>query len=931
MGGDRYTDAVMVDEAQQRLAAKQFATKWASVKNEKQYAQSFWGEFFRQVVGVEDLMSAGVEFESPIRSVNTGRIQFIDVLWRGVVLIEHKSAGKSLDRAEAQARDYLLSLPLSSRAPFLIVSDFARIRVIDVWRSETVEFDLSDLPSHLHRFRVMFGGAGERATINEVVADRQAAKLMGQLYESFEQAGYTGHEVSVLLVRILFLVFGDDTGMWQKNLFTDVVKSTHIDGSGLGAKLQELFYVLDHEKRPPSTDPVLLKFPYVNGELFSSQDDLPFFNFTPSMRSALVQVCAYDWGNISPAIFGAMFQTVKSKEDRRELGEHYTSEANILKVIRPLFLDEYLERLRKSWDSPSQLRALRKNLGERNYLDPACGSGNFLIVTYRRLRELELKILARLQELEGTQGQVGLEIVNAGDAGVVVKLSQFHGIEYEEWSSQIATVAMFLADRQANLAMNEVFGASPNRFPLKVRANIVRGNALRVDWAEVCPMDDSTVIMGNPPFKGSTDLERHQQEDVALVMGKTPGRGVLDYVALWYVLAGRHIRGTKAVAAFVSTNSITQGQQPPVWWGMLYPLSIGIDFAHRTFRWRNAGGSEASVYVVIVGISWRDPSQPVPARKPKYSLWSYKTVNSDPVLVTVNNINAYLLDAPNVLVKSRTKPVQSDTQLIGSGNKPADGTWLSKISPEVASHIRETDEIAAKYLRRVVGSEEVIHDLERWGLWLLDASPSDLMNSPVLRERVDAVRALRLASKKPATIADADRAWEWQEVTRQPVTRYLAVPNVSSFDRDYTPMAFLEPEVLANNLISTITDASLSTFGVLSSRVFTLWNHAVSGRMKEDPRISNKITYNNLPFPEWTTVEARQRVEQAAVGVLEAREAGGGVNLNTLYNRTFMPTALRKAHKELDRAVLNAYGLKVNVSDVGVLELLFARYAALVN
>ena len=651
----------------------------------------------------------------------------------------------------------------------------------------------------------------------------------------------------------------------------------------------------------------------MNGGLYDNKDDLPFFKFTPEMREALLKACHYDWSGISPAVFGAMFQTVKSKEERRALGEHYTSEQNILKLIRPLFLDDYLDRLRKVWDDVKGLRELRKSLGERNYIDPACGSGNFLIVAYKRLRDIELKILARLQELEGTQGQVGLEIANADNVGVVVKLTQFHGIEYEEWSSQIATVAMYLADRQANLAMDEVLGSSPNRFPLKESAKIVRGNALRLDWAEVCPMDDNTIIMGNPPFYGSTNLNAEQKQDVALVWKGLSGSGILDYVASWYLVAARHIEGTKAVAAFVSTNSITQGQQPAVIWNVLYQLGAAIDFAHRTFRWRNAGGKEASVYVVIVGISWHGDAP----KKGKRSLWSYETVNSDPTLSFVSNINAYLLDAANVLVRNRRRPLQSTTQIMSSGNKPADGGGqLSNITPDEANVIRETDEIASKYLRRVIGSEELINSIERWGLWLVEADPADLLNSPVLRQRVGIVKMKREESTKRATQEDAKRAWEWQEVTRQPKNLYLAVPAVSSHDRDYTPLSFVEPSVLANNLILCVDNASLATFGVMSSSVFSVWNKAVSGRMKEDPRISAEITYNNLPFPDLSDSKRRAAVESAASNVLESRSAFTNTSLATLYNRTVMPTTLRKAHEDLDKAVLNAYGLRKGDSAV---------------
>lgn len=515
-----------------------------------------------------------------------------------------------------------------------------------------------------------------------------------------------------------------------------------------------------------------------------------------------------------------------------------------------------------------------------------------------------------------------MEIANSDNVGVVVKLTQFHGIEYEEWSSQIATVAMYLADRQANLAMDEVLGSSPNRFPLKESARIVRGNALRVDWSEVCPMDDNTVIMGNPPFYGSTNLNAEQKQDVALVWKGISGSGILDYVAAWYLVAAQNIEGTKAVAAFVSTNSITQGQQPAVIWNVLYQLDMEIDFAHRTFRWRNAGGKEASVYVVIVGISWHGGA----AKKVKRSLWSYATVNSEPELVSVDNINAYLLDAPNLLIRSRSKALYADSPPMTNGNKPVDNNLLSKISAEEAARIRATDPIAAKYLRRVVGSEELINGIERWGLWMVNADPNDLLKSPVLKERVEGVRAFRAASTKLATQKDADRAWEWQQINRQPTVNFLGVPRHSSHDRDYTPFEFLTPDFVPNDALSCVIGASTQTFGVMSSKVFSVWNKAVSGRLKEDPRISSEITYNNFPFPIYADDARKKAVTVAAEKVLEARAQFPDSTLATLYNRAVMPTVLRKAHADLDKAVLNAYGLRTNTTEVGILETLFNLY-----
>ncbi|MEV7528569.1 DNA methyltransferase [Agrococcus sediminis] len=898
-----------------RQAARNFAEKWAGQSGEKQLAQSFWQDFFREVIGVPDLMVAGIDFEHPVRT-ERGSIGFIDVLWGGVVLIEHKSAGKDLAAAMQQARGYLRVLPRDLSTPFIIVSDFARFRILDVVLGTEVEFALADLPDNLDRTIAVFADYNARATRYEVAVDRDAGEKMARLYKAFEAEGYTGHEVSVFLVRLLFLLFGDDTGMWRKpKAFEELVDGQPADGSTLGPVISGLFAHLN-DPNPPANIPDGYKpFPYVNGGLFA--ESIRTFYFTKPMRDALLDASSYNWASISPAIFGAMFQTVKTKAERREFGEHYTSEANILKVIGPLFLDEFTSRMVKAWDSKNDLRKLRAEIGRKTFLDPACGSGNFLLVAYRRLRDLELKIITRLAELEGNVGAVGLE--GTGDLAVVLSLGQFHGFEIDEWSSQIATVAMFLADRQANIAMEQIVGSSPDRFPLKETAHIHNVNALRVDWAQLVPMSDDTFIFGNPPFYGSTNLTSDQKSDQAVVWHGVRGFGDLDFVASWFLLAGKHLHKTSGRSALVSTNSITQGQQPPVLWGELYKFGVDIDFAHRTFAWSNAGGDEAAVHCVIIGFS----ANPKPRRR---ALWSYAHPKGAPVRVEVPRLNAYLLDADNLLIRARSSPLQPSTPLLDYGSKPTDAGLLSNIKPEEAARIRRADPVAAKYLRRVVGAHELINGDERYGLWLVGASPTDLYTSSELKDRVGKVRDFRLASPKPKTRADASRPAEWQEI-RQPQGPYIAVPLVSSERRPYIPMGVLSDGEIANNLISAVPSASMFAFGVLSSRAFVIWAHAVSGRMKSDPRISNTITYNNFPFPD--EGEGWERIASAAKGVLDARALFPTATLAALYDDLSMPSALRKAHADLDKAVLNAYGLRANTSEVGVLEMLFDRYKTL--
>lgn len=900
-------------------SARQFAEKYSSISNEKQYSQSFWTDLFTRVIGIPDLLAAGIEFEYPVIS-SEGRTNWIDVFWSGVLLIEQKSAGKDLNLAEAQARGYLVGLPPEQRPPAIIVSDFKRIRIIDVLLNEQIEFDLSDLPENLHRLELILGKQIAKATKQEVTADIHAVELMGNLFSAFEKAGYEGHALSVFLVRVLFLNFGDDTRMWKRvgnGLFADFVASTSTEGSGLGAQIEELFQTLNTsvEKRPTTINSSLASFPYINGGVF--EEKLPIFSFNPEMRKALIETTQYDWSKISPAIFGAMFQTVKSKEDRRSLGEHYTSEANILKVIRPLFLDDYLEKLSKAWDSVNSLKKLQKELSETNYLDPACGSGNFLVVAYRRLRELELKLVARLNELEGREGHNVLE----GTWGLSVHLNQFHGIEINEWSSQIATVAMFIADHQANLAMEEITGLSPDRFPLRESAKITHANALEIDWASVCHIDANTKIMGNPPFLGSTWQSKSQKAETLNVWGKFAGSGLLDYVTNWLKISGELINKTNCRAAFVTTSSVGQGIQPSAIWPQLWDLGVEISFAHKSFNWANEASGKAGVHVAIIGLQKASDS------KSKKQLWVYENSKSEPTSILAENINPYFLDSPNILVTPRKETIQKNSPKMLNGSKPTDAGFLSDISESEAESIREKDPLAAKYLRRLVGARELIHNEIRYCIWLIGADPADLRNSNELKSRIESVRQMREASIDAKTKKDASRPSEFQE-NRQPTSSFIAIPRITSEDREYVPMTIFTPDVVLNDKVSYISDGSLVTFGILMARPFNTWNKAISGRTRNDTLISNTLTYNNYPFPVLTE-ENETAISSAASKVLEARSEFPANSLADLYDKNSMPTSLRNAHKSLDVEVLKAYGLNKSSSDEKILETLFDLYQEL--
>jgi hypothetical protein len=897
--------------------AELLATKYAKITSEKQFAQTFWRDLFQQLCGVDDLLATGIEFEYPVRSHESGTIKFIDVLWPGVVLVEHKSAGESLDKAEQQARDYLISLEAAKRPPVIILSDFAKFRIIEVLAGKSVEFALSDLPQNVGRFESIIGDAGIGSSRVEVEADTKAANLMSELFVQFEKAGYTGHEVSVFLVRILFLLFGDDTAMWRRTdrgLFSDVVNNSPEDGTGLGAILQELFVTLNtpREARPLTLADSISGFPYINGGIFAEQ--LPNFNFNKSMRAALIAATEYDWSTISPAIFGSLFQSVRDAETRREMGEHYTSETNILRCINDLFLNNFYKRMREAWDSPQALKALRMELGQYNYLDPACGSGNFLVVAYKRMRDIELRIIARLQELDNARTQLQLD----GSLGLQVHLGQFHGIEIDEWSASIARVAMFLADHQANLALEQITGSAPNRFPLTESAVIVNANALATEWSDVCPMNSKTYIMGNPPFFGARLQNDEQKADTNRVWVGAKGASELDFVANWYLLAARQLAAHGGRAALVSTNSITQGEQPAIIWSALKSLGMRIDFAHRTFKWSNDATGQAAVHVVIIGFSKNTQTG-------KRKLWEYPDIKGLGKLREVDSINAYLVDGPDVLVTARATPLSSTSPRMDFGSMPNDGGHLSDISADEAQEIRDNDPIAAKYLRKIIGAREMLHNVERYCLWLVGVEPADIKKSKVLSTRIEAVRSLRAASPRAATQKLALRPAEFGEI-RQPVTEYLVVPRHSAESRDYVPMAWYQPDVITNDAVLLVAAADVAVFGLLQSRVFNAWNKAVSGRIKSDTRISSTVTYNNFPFPVLTVTD-QEKIRKDGQAVLDARAKFSSSSLADLYEAASMPPDLATAHAKLDADVLGAYGLKANATDSEILEVLFTMYA----
>jgi len=898
-----------------KQAAKDFANKWRSAENEIRDYQSFWEDFFRHLCGVDDTKVAGIEFQFPVKSATSGNQNWIDVYWKNVAIIEHKSKGEDLDKAELQARGYLRSLAPGYRPRTLIISDFANFRIIDVKLNRTHEFKLDDLPENIHRFEHIISGSKPHALEEEITVDQEAAKLMANLYLELESNGFEGHETSVFLVRMLFLFFGDDTKMWEHNIVKKLLLSTKEDGSDVGKTISNLFNALNTPLKNRSQPSSYTGFPYVNGKIFSENFSEIVFN--KRMRAALINAANYDWSTINPTIFGSLFQLIKTKEERGALGEHYTSEENINKIVYPLFLEEFQERLTNAWDSKKQLRELRKELNKIKILDPACGCGNFLVVSYRHLRQIELELIVRLNALEGLDGAIQLD----GSMGLSITLNQFYGIEIEEWPAQIARIALFLTEHQENMKLERVTGITPNRFPLDEGANIVQGNALELPWSNLIQISDDTIILGNPPFLGSNWQSESQRMDTANIWGGVAGSSSLDYVANWYLVAARNMKDTDSRCAFVSTSSISRGEQPFVLWGTLNDLGFYIDFAHRTFAWDSEAAGKAAVHCVIIGFSRS-------RKELGKSLWSYATPKSSPDLEIVKNINGYLVDATNILVKPKSKPMNSKIQPMRYGNMPNEFGYLANITAEELNDLQKSDDsVALKYIRPVIGAAEMLQNKSRYCLWLVNATPSEIKSSKFISERVKMVRKLRSESKRKATISLAATPHLFQEVREQD-SDYLAVPIVSSSSRDYVPMKIFSREVIPTNALLTIPNVQLEVFTVLQSRVFSLWLQTVGGRLKSDFRISAEIVYNNFPFPQFNE-EEKSRLQKAGENLMSVRDKFRDQSLADMYDPNFMPSELRKIHEENDSVVLKAFGIKKGAKDTEILAGLFERFEEL--
>ncbi len=904
-----------------RSNAIAFSKEWINETSEDAEAKTFWDEFFR-IFGVPRRRVA--VFEKHVAKAK-GRAGYIDLFWPGVMIAEHKSKGKDLDRAFSQAIDYFPGIDPADYPQYVVVSDFARIRLINLETDEQLEFPIQDLHKHVNAFGFIAGYKPRKLKEQDPVNIR-AAQMLADLHDALANVGYEGHNLEVYLVRLLFLLFADDTGIFvPRGLFEDYINNrTAQDGSDLAARLAELFYNLNcpTEKRLKNLDEAITAFPYVNGKLFDEY--LPPAGFDKAMRDTLLACCDLDWGGISPAIFGSLFQGIMDKKMRRSLGAHYTSESNILKVIGPLFLDELKSEFERIKTQPAKLKAFHEKLATLNFFDPACGCGNFLVISYREIRLLELEVIKKLYAKDIQQ--LSMDVV---DQYVKVNVDQFHGIEIEEWPAQIARVAMWLIDHQMNILVGQVFGQALVRIPLVKSANIVHGNALRLDWNTVLPANKCNYLFGNPPFLGKKEQSKEQKADFEHVMGHIKNSGVLDFVAAWFVKAVQYASQTTE-CAFVATNSITQGEQVGILWSWLLKRGVHIRFAHRTFRWSNEAKGVAAVHCVIIGFALREPSSRV--------IYDYVDISGNPHAISAANISPYLIDGANILLPNRREHI-SGAPKISYGSFALDDGYYT-LNEEDVSNILAESPSAYKYIRPFIGGYELINNIKRYCLWLKNADPNDISKLSAIKKRVEQVKKWRESSNRLTTKKLAATPALFAEI-RQPTGPYLAFPTVSSERRRYIPIAMLDQNTIASNQVYVIPNATLYDMGILMSAMHMAWVRFVCGRMKSDYRYSSGIVYNNFPWVDLESMERkraeklRAAIETATQAVLDARSAFPESSLSDLYDPIAMPELLVKSHQTLDRAVDAVYaeqgGKRTWNSDAERVAFLFDLYQKQVN
>ena len=896
--------------AQQQQAARNFAAYWKDKGYEKGESQPFWLSLLRDVYGVEH-PEQFIQFEEQVHLDHTS---FIDgTIPATHVLIEQKGLGKDLNKPIKQsdgalltpfeqAKRYILELPVSQHPRWVVTCNFSTFYVYDMERprGEPEIIELANLEKEYYRLQFLVD-AGNEHLKREMEVSIAAGEIVGLLYDAFykqyanPESEHSLKSLNKLCVRLVFCLYAEDAGIFgHHGMFHDYLKG--FDTRGLRKGLVDLFRVLDTklQDRDPylkDDNPELAAFPYVNGGLFSDENiEIP--PFTDEIRNLLLEKASenFNWSEISPTIFGAVFESTLNPETRRSGGMHYTSIENIHKVIDPLFLDELKAELDEICANPvertrtAKLRVFQRKLASLTFLDPACGSGNFLTETYLSLRRLENKILVKL-----SHGQVTM--YSASESPIQVSISQFYGIEINDFAVTVAKTALWIAESQMMKETEKILLVPLEFLPLKTNAFIVEGNALRVDWESVVPKSKLNYIMGNPPFVGARLMGKEQKADVNTIFPGWKNAGNLDYVCCWYKKAADIMQGTSVRSALVSTNSVSQGESVANLWKPLFDAGVHIDFAYRTFRWDSEAKIKAHVHCVIIGFSVAASSTPK------------KLFDGDRYQVA-NNINGYLLDGENVFVESRSKPICNVPE-IGMGNQPIDNGQYLFEKEDMEAFIKK-EPSAAAYFYPWYGAKEFISQKPRYCLWLGECSPAQLKQMPYCLERVRAVKEYRESSTRASTVKMAMKPTRFQ-TENMPKGNYIVIPKVSSENRKYVPMGLMSPDMLCSDLVFIVPNATAYHLGVLTSNVHMAWVRAVCGRLKSDYRYSKDIVYNNFPWPA-PTEQQKAKIEQTAQAILDARALYPDSSLADLYDDLTMPPELRKAHQANDRAVMDAYG-----------------------
>ena len=914
--------------------AEAFAKRWAGRGDETQEGRSYWIDLFQNVLGVEDAIER-LKFEVPVHTDSgSSHAGYIDVLIPSAsALVEMKGRDIDLDKKEVrqgrevtpaeQGRGYAVGLPLNQQPRYVIACNFREIRVYDrnvnplCTGDEYLRLELEELPKNLPALKFLNGGSAPRSVQRAVSIE--AGRIMGQIHN--EIAGLyhdpdseeSHHALSVLCTRLMFLMFCEDAGLIEPGLFRDYVAS--VDGGHLRGALIELFGWLDTDdeaRKQEYPSELLARFPYMNGGLFRERIQIPQLNEQVHYEILVSGCQEFDWSGVDPTVFGSIFEGALSHDTRRSGGMHYTSPENIHKVIDPLFLDglkEELDDILAKQNPSARTRALRAyhdKLGGLTFLDPACGSGNFLTETYVCLRRLENTVLMELQR--GGQSEISFEEAE-GESPVKVTLANFHGIEVNDFACCVARTALWIAEKQADINTAKVVRRVYDELPLKEYGTIIHGNSLRVDWAEAVPAADLDYIVGNPPFIGYSNLNDAQKRDRADIFGKSGG--VLDYVACWYRKAADFTRGSYTRCAFVSTNSICQGQQVEPLWKPLFDDGVEIDFAHKTFVWNSEAADEAHVHVVIVGFSREKIAK--------------KTIFDGDGARKADNISGYLSATPSLFIARRSSPICDAPKMI-RGCQPTDNGQLILDQAE-RDELVSREPSAEKWIRPFSMGADFINGKPRYCLWLKDAAPKDLSSMPRVMERVRAVADYRAQSTKAATRKKAETPWLFDEI-RETGPSYIGVPAVSSGRRRYVPMGFVDNGMVPGNKLYFVPNASVYDFGILMSQFHNAWMRMVAGRLKSDYSYANTIVYNNFVWPDPSDA-ARAEVERCASAVLDARATYEGSTLADMYDpdNDFLYPALIKAHKALDAAVEAAYGVDFNGDEEKMVAHLFKLYA----